>query len=367
MKTVNIVVAGVGGAGSNMLERTLEINGISSKIKSIVLNTDSQALSGAKAEKKIQIGEKLTRGLGAGMKPEIGEKAALESEDEIREEITGADLLIVVAGLGGGTGTGASPLVAELARSMGILTVSIVVKPFSFEGRKRMKLANSGFDKLVSVSDSVITIYNENLLGMVDKNIGIKEAFSMVDSILSKAIEGIVGVIVDNAVNSVNLDFSDFQTIMKHNGLSLMGNATVGMESDNALGVMKEAVSSPLLGRKDISGAKGIIVHFKNHSNYPLVDIAEAMEFIEESVEDDADIIFGTTNYDDMPEDKIEITVIATGFDYEVTDKKEDTEDKNIIKTKKDLFSNKMRTPLNLTTEEIDIPTFLREKSTLSA
>jgi len=361
---VNIVVAGVGGAGSNMLERTLEIDGIEAKIKPIVLNTDIQALSGAKSNNKIQIGEKLTRGLGAGMKPEIGEKAALESENEIREKIAGADLLIVVAGLGGGTGTGASPIVAELARSMGILTVSIVVKPFSFEGRKRMKLANQGFDKLIGVSDSVITIYNENLLQMVEKNLGIKEAFGLVDSILSKAVEGIVGVIVDNTVNSVNLDFSDFKTIMRHNGMSLMGSSFKKGES-SALEAMKEAVTSPLLGRENISGAKGVIVHFKNHPEYPLVSIAEAMEYIEDTVEEEADIIFGTTNSEDMDKESIEITVIATGFNYETEEEKKIKKEKEQaahVLTEEDIINNPSVRVASISSEDIDIPTFLRKK-----
>lgn len=358
---VNIVVAGVGGAGSNMVERTLEINGIEAKINPIIINTDIQALSTAKAANKIQIGEKLTRGLGAGMKPEIGEKAALESELEIIEAIKGADLLIVVAGMGGGTGTGAAPLVAEMAKTLGILTVSLVVKPFSFEGKKRMRLANAGFDRLVDVSDSVITIYNENLLSMADKSLGIKEAFLMVDNVLAKAVEGIVGVVVDSAANSVNLDFSDFKTIMKHNGMSLMGNSNWDGES-SATEAVRAAINSPLLGRTGIEDAKGVIIHFKNHTNYPLLDIAEAMEIIEDSVDDEADIIFGTTNDDSFATDYIEVTVIATGFEYESQEKKKEAEaikkDTQVI-DKETLFNNVDKTSID--TEDIDIPTFLRK------
>ncbi len=308
-----IVAVGVGGGGGNMIGHMLR-EGVQG-IEMVVVNTDSQALNQFENVKKIQIGEKLTGGLGAGMRPEVGKDSALENYEEIKETLEGADIVFISAGLGGGTGTGAAPVVANIAREVGALTVSIVTKPFSFEGAKRAKLAEGGLEELKKESDSIVVIPNQRLLSIIDKKLGIKESFKIVDSVLAQAVSGTSGIIISTGPNDINLDFADLKTVMSHRGMALMG---VGeFEGENAAyEAIKTAIESPLLDNMSIDGAMGVLVHFHVHPDFPILDLSEAMDVVRDTADDDADIIFGTTTDENFAEDYVKITIIATGFEH---------------------------------------------------
>ena len=307
-----IKAIGVGGGGGNMINHMIR-EGISG-IDLIVANTDAQALDASIAPYKIQLGMQVTKGLGAGMKPAIGREAAEESFDTIKTMLDGADLVFISAGLGGGTGTGAAPIIAQAAKEVGALTVAIVTSPFAFEGRKRKRLAKEGLELLKEESDSIIVVPNERLLSIVEKNLGMRESFRLVDSVLSQAVGGISNVILSHGANDINLDFADVKTVMSHRGLALMG---VGESQGNsaAYDAAKTAIESPLLDNLSIDGAMGILVHFHIHPDYPLTEIAEAMDIVEENADEDASIIFGTTTSENIPLDEVKLTIIATGFE----------------------------------------------------
>ncbi len=311
-----IKVIGVGGGGCNMINHMISEN--VSGIELVVANTDSQALDGSMAPTKIQLGAKLTRGLGAGMKPEIGRGAAEESYQEIKSMLEGADMVFVAAGLGGGTGTGAAEVVAAAAKEIGALTVAVVTKPYIFEGQKRRKYADEGLLGIKKVCDSIVVIPNDKLLAIVDKNMGIKDSFRIVDNVLSRAVTGISGVILKHGDNDINLDFADLKTVMSHKGTALMG---VGESNGNdaAYQAIKNAIESPLFDNISISGAMGVLVHVNMHPNYPLVQIQQAMSIVYESADADADVIFGTTTDDTLDIDRVVITIVATGFEKEAT------------------------------------------------
>lgn len=308
-----IVAVGVGGGGGNMIGHMIN-EGIGG-IEMICVNTDAQVLD-ASHSSKIQIGAKLTKGLGAGMKPEIGKESALESYDEIRASLEGADIVFISAGLGGGTGTGAAPVVAQIAKDVGALTISIVTKPFAFEGKKRLKLAEAGLEELKRESDSIVVIPNDKLLSIIDRKLGLKDSFKIVDAVLAQAVSGTSGVILSSGTNDINLDFADLKTVMNHKGMALMG---VGEhEGDNAAyEAIKSAIESPLLDNMSINGAMGVLVHFTMHPDFPTMEIYEAMNVINESAHEDADIIFGTSTDENIAENYIKITIIATGFEQE--------------------------------------------------
>jgi cell division protein FtsZ len=310
-----IIVVGVGGGGGNMIGHMIS-EGISG-IEMIVANTDSQMLDHAQTCTKIQLGAKLTKGLGAGMKPDVGRESAIESYDDIRNALEGADIVFVAAGLGGGTGTGAAPVIAKIAKEIGALTISVVTKPFMFEQRKRMKVAMAGLEELKKESDSIVVIPNDKLLSIVDRNMGIKDSFRLVDSVLAQAVSGTSGVILASGANDINLDFADLQTVMSHRGMALMG---VGIhQGDNAAyEAIKSAIESPLLDNMSINGAMGVLVHFHMHPDFPLIEMNEAMQVIEESADEDADIIFGTTTDETLSIDYVRITLVATGFEKEL-------------------------------------------------
>jgi cell division protein FtsZ len=310
-----IIVVGVGGGGGNMIGHMIS-EGISG-IEMIVANTDSQMLDHAQTCTKIQLGAKLTKGLGAGMKPDVGRESAIESYDDIRNALEGADIVFVAAGLGGGTGTGAAPVIAKIAKEVGALTISVVTKPFMFEQRKRMKVAMAGLEELKKESDSIVVIPNDKLLSIVDRNMGIKDSFRLVDSVLAQAVSGTSGVILASGANDINLDFADLQTVMSHRGMALMG---VGIhQGDNAAyEAIKSAIESPLLDNMSINGAMGVLVHFHMHPDFPLIEMNEAMQVIEESADEDADIIFGTTTDETLSIDYVRITLVATGFEKEL-------------------------------------------------
>ncbi len=303
-----IKVVGVGGGGNNAVNRmiTAGLRGV----EFIAINTDKQALFLSKANTKIQIGDKLTKGLGAGADPEIGEKAATESRDEIGQAIKGADMVFITAGMGGGTGTGATPVVAEVAKEMGILTVGVVTKPFLFEGRKRMQHAEIGVKNLRDSVDTLVTIPNDRLLQISEKKTSIVDAFKTADDVLRQGVQGISDLIAVPGL--INLDFADIRTIMLDTGLAHMG---IGRASgDNkAEEAAEQAIHSPLL-ETSIDGAKGVLVNITGGADLGLFEANTAVEMIQKCVDPDANIIFGAS-IDENLKDEIIITVIATGFD----------------------------------------------------
>lgn len=306
-----IKVIGVGGGGSNAVNRMIEA-GLKG-VEFIAVNTDAQALARSMATHKIQIGEKLTRGLGAGANPEIGMKAAEESRDAIQQALRGADMVFVTAGMGGGTGTGAAPVVAAVARELGALTVGVVTKPFTFEQRRRMMQAEKGIANLKESVDTIITIPNDRLLQVVDKNMPILQAFKVADDVLRQGVQGISDLIAVPGL--INLDFADVKTIMTQTGSALMG---IGQAtSDNrAVEAAKQAISSPLL-ETSIEGAKGVLLSVTGGVNLSLHEVNKAAELISQAVDGDANFIFGAV-IDERLQDEIRITVIATGFDGQV-------------------------------------------------
>ena len=301
-----IKVVGVGGGGGNAVNRMIEagLKGVSY----IVVNTDKQALQFCKAERAIQIGEKLTKGLGAGAKPEIGEKAAEESIEEIKEAIQGADMVFVTCGMGGGTGTGGAPVIARLAKDMGILTVGVVTKPFRFENKVRMKNALEGIQKLKESVDTLIVIPNDKLLEIVDRRTTMPDALKKADEVLQQAVQGITDLI--NLPALINLDFADVQTVMTDKGIAHIGIGS-GKGDDKALDAVKQAVASPLL-ETTIVGASHVIINISG--DISLMDANDAASYVQELAGDDANIIFGAM-YDDTYTDEATITVIATGLD----------------------------------------------------
>ena len=303
-----IKVIGVGGGGNNAVNRMVEAQ--LKGVEFIAVNTDKQALYTSKAEHKIQVGEKLTRGLGAGANPEVGKKSAEESKDEIIKVLEGADMVFVTAGMGGGTGTGAAPVVAQLAKEMGILTVGVVTKPFAFEGKVRMKNAEQGIKDLKTKVDTLITIPNDRLLQIVQKNTSMLEAFSIADDVLKQGIESISDLIA--APGLINLDFADVQSIMKEKGLAHMGMGRAQGEN-RAIEAARQAIQSPLL-ETSIKGAKGVLLNITGGANLGLFEINEASTLVQESCDSEANIIFGATIKEDLKDDLV-ITVIATGFE----------------------------------------------------
>ncbi|PAF50532.1 cell division protein FtsZ [Helicobacter sp. 13S00477-4] len=313
-----ITVVGVGGGGSNMIAHLIE-TGTHKDILLVAANTDIQHLESSPAQVKIKLGEKLTKGLGAGMLPEIGMQAAQESFENIKEILCNSDIVFISAGLGGGTGTGAAPIIAQAAKEVGALTISIVTKPFKMEGKKRAKIAEEGLKELKASSDAIVVIPNEKLLSIVKRDTGIKESFKAVDSILARAVNGISGVVLNHGENDINTDFADLRTVMSHKGLSLMGTGEATGEN-SASEAVTSAIESPLFDNLSIQGAMGVLVTFEINPNYPLAQINEAMGLIHDAANEDADIIFGTRTITDMPTDQVRVTLIATGFEKEIID-----------------------------------------------
>ncbi len=309
-----IKVIGVGGGGGNMINHMID-EGVSG-IDLIAANTDAQALDTSNATTKIRLGDRATKGLGAGMKPEIGKDAATESFHELTEALEGADMVFIASGFGGGTGTGAAPVVAQAAKEVGALTISVVTKPFGFEGRKRSRLADAGIEELKKESDSIVIIPNDKLLSIVDKDLGIKDSFKLIDDILSRAVGGMSAVVLSSGINDINVDFADVQTIMSHKGMAILG---VGEAEgvDSAVEAVKNAIESPLLDNLSINGAMGVLVHFHMHPDFPLTQIQNAMDIIYDSADEEADVIFGTTTNEKIDNNSVKITIVATGFTQE--------------------------------------------------
>lgn len=328
-QNARIKVVGCGGGGGNAVNRMIE-DGLKN-VEFIVVNTDNQALSLSKAESKIQIGEKLTRGLGAGANPDIGEKAAEESKDMIRDAIQGAELVFITAGMGGGTGTGAAPIVAEIAKSLGILTVGVVTKPFPFEGRKRMLQADMGISNLMSKVDTLVTIPNERLLTMVDKKTSLLEAFKKADDVLRQGVQGISDLITIPGI--VNRDFADVKAIMSDKGLAHMGIGR-GTGENRAIEAAKQAISSPLL-ETSIIGATGVLMNVTGGPDLSLHEIHEAGNMVQESTDEDAVFMFGAV-IDEELKDEIRVTLIATGFEGSSNKKVSEILKEELLSSKKE-------------------------------
>jgi len=340
-----IKVIGVGGAGNNAVNRMIQ-HGLKG-VEFISINTDKQALYLSQATQKIQIGDKITKGLGAGANPDIGQKAAEESRDEILQAIKGADMIFITAGMGGGTGTGAAPIVAEIARDQGILTVGVVTRPFLFEGKRRAKNAENGIAQLKEKVDTLVTIPNDRLLQVVEKRTSMLDAFKVADDVLRQGVQGISDLIAVPGL--VNLDFADVRTIMKEQGLAHMGIGK-GSGDNRATDAAKQAIQSPLL-ETTIEGAKGVLLNITGGPNLGLFEVNEAAELVAESADPDANIIFGAV-IDESLEDEIQIIVIATGFEKQEEKQDRRRAGKTIEK----------ETPSTTKTDEddLDIPTFLR-------
>jgi cell division protein FtsZ len=307
-EAAKIKVIGLGGGGSNAINRMMAAR--FTGVEFIVANTDLQALRASPAPLKVQLGARLTGGLGAGSDPQVGKNAALEDREQIKKVLEGADMVFVTAGLGGGTGTGSAPVVASVAKEIGILTVAVVTKPFAFEGRKRAQQAEAGLAELRGVVDTLIAIPNQRLLAVVDRGTPLLEAFKVADTVLLQAVQGISDLILVPGL--INLDFADVRTIMSGMGMALMG-AGVGKGEHRALDAAQKAVASPLLDETSIEGARGILINFTGGADLSIHEVEEAARIVQEAAHEEANIIFGAV-IDDKLQDEVRITVIATGF-----------------------------------------------------
>lgn len=303
-----IRVVGVGGSGGNAINHMVDSNVVG--VDFIAINTDAQDLHKSKAKKKIHIGKSLTRGLGTGMNTEIGKQAAEETREEIQEALRGSDMVFVTCGMGGGTGTGAAPIVAKVARELGALAVGVVTKPFNFEGAHRMRLSEMGISELRKAVDAIIIIPNERLLAIVNRETGIKNAFALCDDILKQAVEGISDLITTTGV--INVDFADVRTIMQNAGSALMGIG-VAMGEKRAEQAARAAINSPLL-EVSIHGAKGVLFSIAGGDDLGMLEIQDAANVITEAIDPDAKVIFGTVTDETLKKGQVRVTVIATGF-----------------------------------------------------
>jgi cell division protein FtsZ len=335
----NLKVVGVGGGGTNAVNRMID-TGIKG-VDFICINTDAQALNLSRAPIKLQIGENITRGLGAGANPEVGEKAADESKDDIMEYLKGADMIFITAGMGGGTGTGGAPVIAQIAREVGALTVGVVTKPFSFEGRRRMNVALQGIERLKDSVDTLIVIPNDRLLQVVPRDASILDAFKVADDVLRHGVQGISDLVCVPGL--INLDFADVRTVMMDTGSALMGIG-VAQGENRAKEAAMQAIASPLL-ETSIDGAKGVLMNVTGGPDLGLFEVTEAADIISQAADPDANIIFGAVINDNF-ENTVQITVIATGFDSTMPRRVFRTEDDTIKIDAKDL---------------LEVPTFLRK------
>ena len=350
-----VKIIGIGGGGNNALNTMISYQ--LSGVDFIAANTDAQALAANMAPMKLQLGENLTKGLGAGANPEVGRKAALEDVEKIREALKGADMVFITAGLGGGTGTGGGPVIAEVAREMGALTVAIVTKPFHFEGKKRMKQAEEGLANLRMTADALITIPNQRLLSISGKSMTLLEAFKKADEVLFHAAKGISDIIVGHGI--INLDFADVRTVMSETGMALMGTGIASGEN-RSIEAAQKAISSPLLEDITIEGARGLLINITGGENMTLSEINEATTLIQKEAHEEANVIWGMV-VDKAMKEEIRVTVIATGFG-----KKEEKRTPQFKKVAPISFGlreqNKDFSHLSFNTKENnrDIPTFMR-------
>jgi len=383
----NLKVVGIGGGGCNAVNTMIQssLNGV----EFIGANTDAQALAACKASLRVQLGAKLTKGLGAGANPEIGKNATLEDKDRIREILIGADMVFITAGLGGGTGTGGAPILASIAKDMGALTVAVVTKPFLFEGKKRQQQAEEGLKELRKFVDTLITIPNQRLLNIAGKDMALLETFRKADEVLLQAVKGISDLITVHGL--INLDFADVRTVMAEMGLALMGTGTATGEN-RAIEAAQRAISSPLLEDITIAGARGILINITGGPDLTLYEVNEASSLVQEEAHEEANIIFGAV-IDENLRGEMQVTVIATGFGKAAEEEvripeprvvsaaEEKTvvsfsrreanrdiptfirQDKNGENKEKPARSLRTRSFANLVEDELDIPTFLRKQA----
>lgn len=353
----NIKVIGVGGGGGNAVNRMIRA-GLKG-IEFISVNTDAQALYHSEAPTKINVGKATTRGLGAGSNPDLGRQAAEESIDEVKDAIEGADMVFITCGLGGGTGTGASPVIANLAKEMGILTVAVVTKPFSFEGQRRKSQADEGLENLKNKVDTLITIPNDKILAIIDKKTPLNDAFAVVDDVLRQGVQGIADLITVHGM--INVDFADVKAVMENAGSALMGIG-YGTGENRAGEAAKAAIESPLL-ELSIDGAKGVLFNITGGNDLSMFEVDEAARVITEAADPEANIIFGAV-INDSYTGEIKLTVVATGFDYHQSDS-------SIIRPRATFAPTSTPTgggvstdsmPIKQTDNELDIPAFIRQK-----
>ena len=357
-----IKVIGVGGGGGNAVNRMIK-EGLAN-VEFYLMNTDLQVLNCSTAKNKIQLGKSLTNGLGAGGEPQVGEKAAEEAQKEIADALEGADMVFITAGMGGGTGTGAAPIVAKTAKDMGILTIGVVTKPFSFEGKRRQNQAIEGLAKLKDAVDALIVIPNDKLLDVVDRRISLQESFSIVDEVLLRGVQGISDIITIPGL--INVDFADVRSVMKSSGSALMGIGR-GEGEGRAVEAAKNAIDSKLL-ETSINGAEGVIVNITGGPNLTLHEVTDAANIINDAILDDARVIIGAVVDNDI-QTEVQITVIATGFELKANATPERTTTASKSLSASDFFSNAFNAPKkNATTSEtapsfrnIEIPDFLRK------
>ncbi|MFO0704027.1 MAG: cell division protein FtsZ [Patescibacteria group bacterium] len=338
-QVAKIKVVGVGGGGSNAIGSMIDEGGIAG-VEFISVNTDAQALLFNKANIKVQIGDDVTRGLGSGGNPDVGSKAAEESVEKLREELTGADLVFITAGMGGGTGTGASPVVARIARECGALTVAVVTKPFLFEGSKRMNAAKSGIASLKEHVDTLIIVPNQRILQIIDNKTSMIEALKKIDSVLHQGVRGIAELITEPGL--INVDFADVKTIMSNSGSALMGIGVATGDS-RAIRAVQEAITSPLLD-STIEGARGVLINITGGPDLTMLEVDEAANMVSQAVDPEADIIFGATIKEDL-RDNVKVTLIATKFDERI----------NLVRSRTDQMSsfsrNAPQNPISLQNE----------------
>lgn len=367
-ESARIRVVGVGGGGSNAVNTMIDakITGV----EFLAANTDLQALSLSRAPHKLQLGAKMTRGLGAGSNPEVGRNAALEDAEKVREALSGADMVFVTAGMGGGTGTGAAPIIAGIARDLGALTVAVVTKPFLFEGVKRMQKAEEGIKELRKHVDTLIVVPNQRLLSVVEKTTVMREAFKIADDVLRQAVQGISDLIVTPGL--VNVDFADVRTIMAHTGRAIMGMG-VGTGHGRAVDAAHKAIGCPLLEEGSIEGAKGILLNISGGDRLTLHEVDEAASIIKEAADPDANIIFGSAIHQHLG-DAVAVTVIATGFKNGADGEEVKTRPVRLpnLQTaaieqptyvRRSRLSDTARDDIVLGDEELDVPTFLRKQA----
>ena len=349
-----IIVVGIGGGGSNAVNRMIDCK--LENVHFIAVNTDAQALYYSNAPHKINIGKATTRGLGAGSNPDIGKKAAEESSEEIKAALEGADMVFVTAGLGGGTGSGAAPVIAELAKEMGALTVGVVTKPFTFEGAKRAKQAEEAFKNLKERVDTLITIPNDKILSIIDKKTPLIEAFIVVDDVLRQGIQGISDLVTIGGL--INVDFADVKTIMENAGSALMGIG-YGSGENRAVEAARAAIDSPLL-ELDIAGAEGILLNITGGNDLSMFEVDEAARIVTEQADPNAHIIFGSV-INESYAGEIKVTVVATGFDEIFQEKK--LAEKTAIQAKRSIkLRERNLSPEQRSAEELEIPAFIRKK-----
>ncbi len=373
-----IKVVGLGGGGCNAVNTMIE-SGLTG-VEFVVVNTDRQALAASRAPGKIQIGAKLTKGLGAGADPEVGKRAAMESQEQLAEALSGADMVFITAGLGGGTGTGAAPVVATQAREMGILTVAVVTKPFDYEGLRRRNQAERGLKELSGMVDTLITIPNQRLLGVVDKKTSLRESFKMVDAILLNAVQGISDLIIDTGL--INVDFADVRTVMTGSGRAVMGTG-IARGENRAQDAITRAITSPLLEDNSVDGARGVLILFSGGPNMSLIDVSEASTIVQKAAHEDAHVIVGAVIKDELnseaDQEEIKVTVIATSFEKMAARSEEQPaawtaapptmpirraeREWPAYLRKKAVGAENFTPELSLDQEDLDIPTFLRKQA----